>query len=268
LDDSLICNILERLDGVSLARLSQTSRAMYCWGYFDEFWKNLVLSGVTGVSCSEGAGSGITMDVNGETIRCVEDREENLNRVGRNSGYGGSAGDDGENRKRCVRWTGRTWRETFAQTLMEPISVSGVYSDLLFQSWMYASMEIKPEWLNVDSIDRRSNLSLQTFIEEYDRPNRPVIIRDVMSNWPAMQWSEVSLVERFGDVMFRAEAMDCTLRDYYRYANSIQEECPMYLFDKFFPTQCPELANEYTVPGTTAVAKEKYMLSSKHFRFL
>ena len=37
----------------------------------------------------------------------------------------------------------------------------GVYSDLLFQPWLCASLGICPEWLDRCNIDRRSNLSVE-----------------------------------------------------------------------------------------------------------
>ena len=63
------------------------------------------------------------------------------------------------------------------------ITVKGFYSDLLFMPWMYASMGIDSSWLEVENIDRRSGLSLEAFVEEYERPNRPVIITDVVPKW-------------------------------------------------------------------------------------
>ena len=38
---------------------------------------------------------------------------------------------------------------------------SGVYSDLLFQPWLCASVGICDEWLERSNIDRRSNLSVE-----------------------------------------------------------------------------------------------------------
>ena len=40
-----------------------------------------------------------------------------------------------------------------------------------------------PDWLSVDNIDRRSNLSVEDFIREYEEPNIPVVITDVACKW-------------------------------------------------------------------------------------
>ena len=37
-----------------------------------------------------------------------------------------------------------------------------------------------PSWLEVDNVDRRSNLSLAEFREQYEIPNKPVILTDVV----------------------------------------------------------------------------------------
>jgi ribosomal protein L16 Arg81 hydroxylase len=51
------------------------------------------------------------------------------------------------------------------------------------------------------SVDRRSNLSAEEFFTQYHRANRPVIITDGMTHWPAMLlWSPAYLRQMCGDV--------------------------------------------------------------------
>lgn len=45
---------------------------------------------------------------------------------------------------------------------------------------------------------RRSGLSLEEFQEQYEGPNRPVIITDVASSWPAFKkWTRQYLLQAF-----------------------------------------------------------------------
>jgi hypothetical protein len=41
-------------------------------------------------------------------------------------------------------------------------------------------MAIDPAWLETDNIERRSGLSLAEFREQYELPNKPVILTDVV----------------------------------------------------------------------------------------
>ena len=57
-------------------------------------------------------------------------------------------------------WHG-SWRDTYLRhtqpgytTSHKPLVVGGVYSDLLHRSWVCASMEMLPEWLEVENVDR------------------------------------------------------------------------------------------------------------------
>ncbi|CAG8456328.1 4864_t:CDS:2 [Ambispora leptoticha] len=91
---------------------------------------------------------------------------------------------------------------------------------------------------------------MDAFIAEYAKPNKPVIITDVVTKWPAYKkWTMDYLVEKWGDVVFRAEAIDIKLREYARYAaNSNMDESPLYLFDKNFAEKCYGIENDYSVP--------------------
>ena len=213
LSDELIYRVLGFVDAPDLAQLARSSKALYAWSHYDELWKHLVI----------------------KTFPLFE-------------------------------WHGRTWRETFGYNALiqqgsmdteveikdasSIIRVEGYYSDFLFQPWMCVSMEIRPEWLMRDNIDRRSDLSIEDFIREYETPNIPVIISDATKNWGAMkEWTEENLLAKYGNVVFRAEAMDASLDTYFNYARNTRDETPFYLFDKFFMTNCPDMAEDYQVPA-------------------
>ena len=91
----------------------------------------------------------------------------------------------------------RGWKDTFARrkcrgkpgvrlTAHQPMRVRGIYSDALFRPWTCSAYTIKPEWLEVDNIERRNNLSVAEFVAQYERRNVPVVVTDVASRWPAL----------------------------------------------------------------------------------
>lgn len=53
--------------------------------------------------------------------------------------------------------------------------------------------------------------------------------------WPVRQkWCQDSLLEQYGEIIFRAEAVDWPLNTYMDYMNSNTDESPLYLFDRSF----------------------------------
>lgn len=149
----------------------------------------------------------------------------------------------------------RTWKGTYVRTatgkefVHDPIKVPGLYSDALFQPWFCSVNDVLPHWISTDNIERRSNLSLAEFIEEYEKPNKPVLITDVIKTWPAYKkWDKDYLLEKYGDVAFRAGAVDIKMKDYFRYSEQVQEEYPLYIFDCKFCNKCDELASDFEVP--------------------
>lgn len=61
-----------------------------------------------------------------------------------------------------------------------PMRVQGIFSDLLYQPWLCATAPLRSSWLQIDNLERRSRLSPPEFREEYERPNRPVVLTDVV----------------------------------------------------------------------------------------
>ena len=60
---------------------------------------------------------------------------------------------------------------------------AGLYSDLLYGWWYYANVD-PMQWCQVHDekeIDRRSGLSVQQFIDEYESKNKPVMLTDVVA---------------------------------------------------------------------------------------
>eukprot|EP00897_Mesotaenium_endlicherianum_P000489 jgi/Mesen1/10440/ME000082S09943 len=150
------------------------------------------------------------------------------------------------------------WKRTYQQGALpnndtwkphKPMKVRGFYSDHLFQSWLCASVEVKPEWVARDNIPRRCELSLEDFIRDFEEPGRPVIITDALATWPALQkWDHEYLVRHAGQVAFAAGPVDITLERFQQYARRVQEERPLYIFDPEFGEKAPQLSTDYSVP--------------------
>ncbi|KND00751.1 uncharacterized protein SPPG_03865 [Spizellomyces punctatus DAOM BR117] len=208
LSDELVLDLLSRLQPAELCRLAQCSKALYCFAYHEDLWRALTVR-------LYGQGGWGTFAYNWrETLK----------------------------KKICAER-----KRTFVRD--QPIQVDGFYSDLLFTSFRCASAPLRELCgVETDNIDRRSDLTYETFMKEYGTPNRPVIITDVVTKWPAYgKWSTEYLLEHCGDKIFRAESVDIPFRDYVTYAEQCNEEAPLYLFDKKF-AENTTLAEDYHVP--------------------
>ena len=73
--------------------------------------------------------------------------------------------------------------------------------------------------------------------EEYSAKyaNVPFILTRPVQDWPIYNaWSKDTLLDRYGDVLCRAEAVDWRLKTYVDYMNDNSDESPLYLFDRGF----------------------------------
>lgn len=84
---------------------------------------------------------------------------------------------------------------------------------------MACALRVDPSWLAVDNIKRRSNLSVEEFIRDFETPGVPVVITDVVPKWAAFEeWKIPRLRERYGDTKFRVSAtVDMKLVDFLDY---------------------------------------------------
>ncbi|KAJ3001028.1 hypothetical protein HDV02_000097 [Globomyces sp. JEL0801] len=128
------------------------------------------------------------------------------------------------------------------------IKTQGFYSDYLYTHWRCLSVPLDELCgVTTDNIDRRSNLSMKEFIEEYGIPNKPVILTDVVTKWPAMKkWNFDFFCNLKSIDVYQAEAVQINFENYYQYMMNCNEESPLYLFDK----SCTfgELKSDFTVP--------------------
>ena len=78
-----------------------------------------------------------------------------------------------------------------------------------------------------------SNLSASRFTEDWT--DEPFVLTDPVREWPIYRNASVeSMVKAYGNVDFRAEAVDWPLNIYAQYMAENQDESPLYLFDRAF----------------------------------
>ena len=135
-------------------------------------------------------------------------------------------------------WQGR-WRETYLNVPKEYFSVidcSGLFSDVLYRPFLCAHTPLLPYCSNIPSqnqITRLCDLPAQDFADNWT--DKPFILTESIKQWPVYkQWAEDSMLKKYGDIEFRAEAIDWPLRTYVDYMNKNQDESPLYLFDRSF----------------------------------
>lgn len=129
------------------------------------------------------------------------------------------------------------------------LKVMDFYSDYLFQSWLCANLEMKPEWLERDNILRRKGTSVEEFVLNFEELNKPVLLEGCLENWAALEkWDRDYLVKACGGVVFSVGPVEMKLEDFFRYSDQAREERPLYLFDPKFAEKVPKLDSDYEVP--------------------
>ncbi|KAG9445229.1 hypothetical protein H6P81_016569 [Aristolochia fimbriata] len=141
------------------------------------------------------------------------------------------------------------WPGVGLEKATSAIRVRDFYSDYLFQSWLCASLEMKPEWLERDNIQRRKRISVEEFVRDFEEPNKPVLLEGCLDDWPALEkWNRDYLIRVSGDVVFSVGPVEMKLKDYFQYADLVKEERPLYLFDPKFAEKVPQLGSDYHTP--------------------
>ena len=110
--------------------------------------------------------------------------------------------------------------------------------------------------MHIGHVDRRHQLTLEAFVEEYERPNKPVLITGMIDHWPALQeWTADRFASHFPDLPLRTNGRSTNGRryrmkafDYFAYASSCNAEKFIYVFDKKLFFRQPEMVSYFDVP--------------------
>ncbi|KAL2072812.1 hypothetical protein VTL71DRAFT_12155 [Oculimacula yallundae] len=135
-------------------------------------------------------------------------------------------------------WRG-TWRSTYLNLKPEQtsqIQCNNVFSDVLYRPFLCTHTSLLPYTTNIPSrnaIPRLANLTPSEFSSQWSA--KPFILTQPVRSWPVYQtWNTQTLLEKYRDVRFRAEAVDWTLSTYVDYMSNSSDESPLYLFDRNF----------------------------------
>ncbi|CAJ1029121.1 putative Cupin-like domain/JmjC domain, hydroxylase/Cupin superfamily protein [Leishmania utingensis] len=108
-------------------------------------------------------------------------------------------------------------------------------------------------------VERRSCISVAEFHECFEKPNLPVVITDVATEWPLfkiLQGRFTNLADKKDSLMrsgcpvtspLRCEHTNMNLEDYVHYATEQSDERPIYMFDTEFGSVL-DVERLYTVP--------------------
>ncbi len=108
-----------------------------------------------------------------------------------------------------------------------------LFSDALYRPFFCANVPLEHYASNIpprNQIRRLPDLSQEEYSAHWT--NKPFILTEPVKQWPAYkQWTVDTLLAEYGNVSFRAEAIDWPLRTYVDYMINNTDESPLYLFD-------------------------------------
>ncbi|GAB1198925.1 hypothetical protein APSETT444_008255 [Aspergillus pseudonomiae] len=135
-------------------------------------------------------------------------------------------------------WQG-TWRSTYLNIPPSKAAIldcSTLYSDALHRPFYCAHISLDPYVTNIpprNQIARLPNLSPLEFHEKWS--DTPFILTEPVKEWPAYRtWTVESLLSKYAETVFRAEAVDWPFKTYVEYMKNNSDESPLYLFDRAF----------------------------------
>ena len=133
-------------------------------------------------------------------------------------------------------WQG-DWKSTYlkrSRTWTPQLECRNMFSDALFRPWQCGHIF----WNYFRHVRAKRRVAEYNVLstEEFAKVlSVPFILRRGAARWKAYrEWKWDILIQKYGNVKFRAEAVDWTLRNYLNYMNTTQEESPLYLFDRAF----------------------------------
>lgn len=136
------------------------------------------------------------------------------------------------------KWHG-SWFSTalgIPQQSLVQISCKNLFSDVLHRPFLCSTTSLLPYARDIprsNTIPRLYDLTLKDFANDWT--DQPFILTHPVREWPAYkEWSTEHLLEKYGKIKFRAEAVDWPLNMYMYYLRDNDDESPLYLFDHSF----------------------------------
>ena len=171
----------------------------------------------------------------------------------------------------CTAWTyQQNWKHTYAQyhcqkhnkpaAAVHPLSLDlpTVYSDYLYHIHQCSTINL-PYLTTIKSncdVVSCNDLSVQQFQQRYEQPNIPLIITDLVTQYPAysgsggssQQWTIDNWLTQYGEIRVKTGSITMRMRDYIQYMLHTSDETPLYLFDNQFHIKMPLMNTQYSVP--------------------
>lgn len=135
-------------------------------------------------------------------------------------------------------WRGswRASRRRLPSAKLAAVDCRHVFSDALHRPFLCSQIPLSPYASNIppqNQIPRIAELSTEDFNATWS--DKPFVLTGPVKRWQVYKdWCQEDLVARYGDTIFRAEAVDWPLKRYVEYMNSTRDESPLYLFDRGF----------------------------------
>lgn len=119
---------------------------------------------------------------------------------------------------------------------MAKVDCNNVYSDVLHRPFVCSNISLRQFTSNIptrNQISRFEELAYDEFAANWS--DRPFILTNCIRQWPVFRtWTLHTLLKRYADVEFRAEAVDWPFSTYCQYMANQHDESPLYLFDRKF----------------------------------
>eukprot|EP00834_Sanchytrium_tribonematis_P001703 NODE_44_length_33449_cov_1.575742.p3 type:complete len:417 gc:universal NODE_44_length_33449_cov_1.575742:11224-12474(+) len=139
-----------------------------------------------------------------------------------------------------------SWRNSYTNGNIKSNLNCTVYNDLIFDIYRYSNADLPFANCDVPVIE---DPSLEEFLH-FERQQIPCLVKGGCNKWLALKlWTWENFSSLCGDTLFQAEQLDIKMSDFLLYAlGSPKDEAPIYLFDKHFIANVPELSQHFEVP--------------------
>lgn len=166
----------------------------------------------------------------------------------------------------------KSWKDTCAMIELKrrgkvnqfqyhvPLEVPFMCSDLMHRSWVCRSFDVESackDFLALDNLPSRdASLTRKEFVEQFEIPNIPVVVRKCTSSWKlnnSSLWTQKeNPTGNCNEKYYKATSLTSsvpmdvklTFDQYISYATQAFEESPLYLFDNHFI--CPAATDGHT----------------------
>ncbi|WQF77851.1 Putative F-box domain, JmjC domain, F-box-like domain superfamily protein [Colletotrichum destructivum] len=136
------------------------------------------------------------------------------------------------------KWRG-TWRATqlgLSSEQESKIDCSNVFSDVLHRPFVCSHVDLKQFTSRIPRTNLIQRMETLTYNEFSDKwTETPFVLTNYIQAWPVYHgWTMDVISKRYGNIEFRAEAVDWPFSTYHDYMENNDDESPLYLFDKKF----------------------------------